>query len=95
MKIPHRSIGDHDAPPGLTHADILTTILTEASGRPARVHAMIDILRATLPASRLDAVVPPAEMPGLLAGLRAELPGIRAWLAQDAAEVAARSGGVR
>jgi len=77
--------------PGLTHGDILVRILSEATGKPpALIHHLLDTIRVMLPGgTRLDEVLPPDEAAELLAGLRSELPGIRAWLVRGAAGVRA------
>lgn len=75
--------------PPRTRGEDVAAILSEASGRPpAHVRHLLDAFRAVLPpnATRLDTVVPEPEASELLAKLRTELPGIRAWLVRGAME---------
>lgn len=78
--VAHRSIGSNDR--CRTYGDIVTTILSEAGGQPiSAVRRWLNVAREFFPTNHLDDVLPSAEAEELLAKLRGELPGIRAWLA--------------
>ena len=72
----------------MTNAEIMAQILSEASGRPLEsVQGLVkDMAKAFGSRTRLNEEVPHARAQELLAQLRTELPGIRAWLAQGRLE---------
>lgn len=72
--------------------DIMITILAEVSGKAAGdIGRMIDVMCAAHPAARgrLEREVPDAEAEATLTQLRAEAPGILAWLERGAGQVEA------
>jgi hypothetical protein len=66
----------------MTNAEILATILSEASGKSlAAVQPLVNELAGSLGSrSRMNEHIPEREAQELLAALRGELSGIRAWL---------------
>ena len=68
----------------MTRADIFSQILSEASGKPkTEIADMLEDFRIRMgDRDKFDEQVSEAEAQKLLAALRGELPGIRAWLAQ-------------
>lgn len=68
----------------MTNADIFNRILSDASGQPvAEVTGMTELLANMFGAQIcLNEEISDAEAEKLLATLREELPGIRAWLAK-------------
>jgi hypothetical protein len=76
----------------VTAKDILATVVSEAMGRPrAEVAAILDFL----PLPRLDREYTAEEAERWLAGMRGELPLIRAWLRDGAARFEARLAAAR
>lgn len=80
----------------MTNADIFNQILSDATGQPVAEVTEMTAALADMFGSRIDlqAEVSDAEAEKLLAALRKELPGIRAWLAQsDLMDDTQRAGG--
>ena len=67
----------------MTHADVLTQILSEATGKPLPlVRDLLAEFRKHVPlAPRLDQALPDAEAQELIRAIRGELPQIRELLA--------------
>lgn len=72
----------------VTRGEIIIQILCEVSGRPkSELDGLADIIRRKAPNSRWDESVSDDEAAKLITELRAEGPGILAWLVQGAASV--------
>lgn len=77
----------------MTKADVFVQILSEVSGKPKElVGDLLTAFRKTFPGQdRFDDELPDAEASQLLAGLRKEKEGIRAWLNSGFYEVLLRT----
>lgn len=66
----------------MTNADIIALILSEASGKSLELTKPLigEMAKAFGSRTKLNDEVPEDEAQKLLAGLRQELPGIKAWL---------------
>jgi len=70
----------------MTYGDVMAQILSEASGKPVSTTKELVAMMASVAPDKFAQEIPEAEMAGLLQKLRGELPGIRGWLEQGAAE---------
>lgn len=74
----------------MTYQEIFIQIISEVSGKPRdEIAGLLGAFRRANPtAGKWDKEIPADEAEKLLASLRAEAPGILAWLVQGAMEVA-------
>ena len=71
----------------MTKAEIFIQTLSEVSGRPKdEIAEMLKAMRKARPGGKWDDEVPPAEAEKLVNDLRAEVPGILAWLVRGGIE---------